>query len=729
MAKRGSKEGKKVRGNPDARTLSPQVKTVTSIAMLEHMGNLLTLIRDAASTQRHHVSRLRMELGLPPNVALPDETGDQDGIQKDYFTTVQPVEGDSDKDRARKEKSCGLLLEEGSVIAGLRIYRTKAGKGEDDDWLAKSIPVEQGKEWIMHNQRLIEERAIYSEMNRQVVTAGAVIGVRTGTDAEGRTNKVRLATSPLKTIACRLMPHEGEILGGELTQDGLARAMDVMKSSFEREIGCEVISIAAHRMRNNDLHIHIQYTMVREVDIGDNAYNRRFRPWERAWTEAAEKSLIAEGKNVSPASLGKRKKVLEETGMVPPRPSRLRLEKQKGLRKLHNKTSQLGYSFKFKLNLLRAAEAFPEEHEIAAKVARQGDGAGAFREKILSKSDEQLQAEKIDYWLERRWREAVAAEVSEETRARLPVAALEEARQYAIHGTTQVEAVHLERHREAMTQQLAHSEEQLNKVLKEAAALEKRIADMAAALQRQEERLWEKRQVTADAIRAARKEKRQLERSRARAAQTIRKFRAGKRASNQALDQRVAEVETQKSAIPDLERAAEVRGVRGAFEAVFPGQKSKTDTAEGITREIRTKITGLREDTISKAKADADVIRKEAKDDAVDIRKNLAKRMRGMRTKMIGRDRARTRDLAVMVLGADRVETLTKSGTNLFEPIQKRLEWFRATLSVFSGLMDAAPPKGGPKTLAGQLVLRLKKLMASPHGEPISKDLDQGPKI
>jgi len=26
-------------------------------------------------------------------------------------------------------------------------------------------------------------------------------------------------------------------------------------------------------------------------------------------------------------------------------------------------------------------------------------------------------------------------------------------------------------------------------------------------------------------------------------------------------------------------------------------------------------------------------------------------------------------------------------------------------------------------------VLRLKKLMASPHGEPISKDLDQGPKI
>jgi len=544
MAKRGSKEGKKVRGNTDARTLSPQIKTVTSIAMLEHMGLLHTLLRDAASTQRFHVARLRKELGLPSNVGLPDEIGDQDGISRDYFTSFLPVDGDSEEYRAKKEAACGLLLEEGSVIAGLRIYRTKAGKDEGDDWLAKSIPVDQGQEWVQYNERLIEARSTYWEMNRQIVTAGAVMGVRTGKDAEGRTNKIRLATSPMKTIACRLMPHEAKILGGELTQDGLARAMDAMKSNIEREIGCEVISMAAHRMRNNDLHIHIQYTMVREVDIGDNAYTRRLRPWERAWTEAAKQSLIAEGKNVTPASLGKRKKVLEETGKVPPRPSRLRLEKQKGLRKLHNKTSQLGYSFKFKLNLLRAAEAFPAEQEIAVKVARHGDGAGDFQKKILSKSDEQLQAEKIDYWLERRWREAVAAEVSEETRARLPAAALEEARQYAIHGTTQVEAIHLDRHREATAKQLADSEKQLARILEEAADLETRMADLAADLREQ----------------------------------------------NDALDQRILDVENRENSVSQSENDAELRGVRAAFGKLFPESAPVADTTEGIVEEIKIGI-------------------------------------------------------------------------------------------------------------------------------------------
>ncbi|MBK1815753.1 hypothetical protein JIN84_09000 [Luteolibacter yonseiensis] len=543
MKRKGPDKGSKVRGNPNGKTLSPTSKTVTSEDMLEHMGIVLRLMKDAASTQRHHVSRLRKELGLPPNAALPDAVGDKDGHSRDYFPTVPEIDGDTLKDVERKEAACGLLLEEGSVIAGLRIYRAKAGSGEDDAWLAKSIPVEGGREWVNHNKKLIKERATYSELNRLIVTAGEAIGERKGEDVGRRKEKIRYATSPLKTITARLMPHEAEILFGSLSGNGLDRAMDSLKKDFEHEIGCEVASMAVHRMRNNDLHVHVQYTMVLEVEMPKKAYGPLKNEWEKKAVDCARQSLFAEGKRDFPAAVGKRKKLLIEQGVIPPPPKRTRFEKQKGNRNLKT-NSLLGYSFKFKLNMLRAAQAFPEETELAEKIAQRGDKKGDFRDKFLFRTDEEIQAERLDYWLERRWRESVAAEVPEEIRARLPAAALEEARKYAIHGTTQVEAFHLELHRDATEKQLVDSETQLTRILDEAADLEIRMANLAAELQRQ----------------------------------------------NLALDQRVIEVEGRENSVLQSENDAELRGVRAAFGKLFPESAPVANTPEGIIEEIKIGI-------------------------------------------------------------------------------------------------------------------------------------------
>jgi hypothetical protein len=543
MERKGPDKGTKVRGNPNARTLSPTAKSVTSEDMLEHMGILLRLMKDAASTQRHHVSKLRKELGLPPNAALPDEIGDRDGQSRDYFPEVPEVNGDTPKDVARKEAMCGLLLEKDSVIASLRIYRSKPGIGTDDAWLAKSIPVENGREWVNHNKSLIRERATYSELNRLIVTAGEAMGERKGKDLDKRKDKMRYATSPLKTITARLMPHEAEILFGSLSADGLDRAMDSLKEKFESEIGCEVASMAVHRMRNNDLHVHVQYTMVLEVEMSKKAYGSLKNEWEKKALDCARQSLLDEGKRDFPAAVGKRKKLLIQQGAIPAAPKRTRFEKQKGKRNLKT-NSLLGYSFKFKLNMLRGAQAFPEEAKLAEEIAQRGDKKGHFKDKFLFRTDDEIQAERLDYWLERRWREAVAAEVPDEIRAQLPAAALKEARQYAIHGTTQVEAIHLERHREATTKQLADSEKQLATILEEAADLETRMADLAADLRKQ----------------------------------------------NDALDQRILDVEGRENSVYQSENDAELRGVRAAFGKLFPESASVADTPEGIVEEIKIGI-------------------------------------------------------------------------------------------------------------------------------------------
>ena len=420
--------------------------------------------------ERNHVAMLRDKMHLPPLPTAIPQPGDDDG--KSFVYDVDSG-----------------LMATGDQIVGLRIYQ----RGEPP----KSLSLEEGEAWVNFNLDLIEQRGTYRDFNRKIVTLGEVIRTRTGADAKRRKKKNRLGASPLRTIAVRLMPHEARAAGRALTSAQLERAMDRTIVALEKALGCEVVSAAVHRMKDSDLHIHIQYTMVQAIDPPKPNLKQDMREWRDAAAVIARASLEAEGHKVSSSSIGKRIKELKAEGRIPPEPTEPKkipsgetiYKKLKGLRSLNN-DAILGYSFKFKLNLVRSieeaqslflgkagqAEMVKSLEMLKNSVTAHNDGKDQNFGKMAAQSDDFLEAKYIDVWLERQWRLAVVELLPDPEREKLPATAIEEARNYAAHGTTRVEQSHLDAHNEDVAARLAAAEAKVKRTEESLVKFEKHIA-------------------------------------------------------------------------------------------------------------------------------------------------------------------------------------------------------------------------------------------------------------
>jgi hypothetical protein len=428
--------------------------------------------------ERKHVARLREEMHLPPLPTAIPQPGDDDGKSLVY------------------DVDSGLMAT-GDQIVGLRIYQRGAPP--------KSLSLEEGEAWVNYNLDVMAQRGTYRDINRKIVSIGELIRTRTGDDAKRRKKKDRLAASPLRTIAVRLMPHEARAAGKTLTPAQLDRAMDRTIKALEEALGCEVVSAAVHRMKDSDLHIHIQYTMVQAVEPPKPNLKRDLREWRDAASATATASLVADCFKVSSSSIGKRIKELKAAGKLPPEPTEPSevpcgetiYKKMKGLRSLNNNTI-LGYSFKFKLNLVRCieeaqilfagtagqADMVKSLEMLKNSVTARNDGRDQNFRKTAAQADEILEAKYMDVWLERQWRSAVVDLLPDAEREKLPAAAIGEARNYAMHGTTRVEQSHLDAHNKDVAERLASAEAKVKRTEEALVRFERKIAEVTERFER-----------------------------------------------------------------------------------------------------------------------------------------------------------------------------------------------------------------------------------------------------
>ncbi len=219
--------------------------------------------------------------------------------------------------------------------------------------------------------------------------------------------------------------------------------MDATVAEFEKATDCEVVTAAAHRMSETDCHIHIQYTMVQALEETKTMLGRRMRPWKELASKMARESLAADDiSNPAPAAIGARKNQLIASGLLSPPPEAgLEYCKLAGLRNLGD-GAILGYSFRQKLNLVRAAEAGGEAG-LGKEVTKRNDSRGRF-EPIAKMDDANLDAKYLDLWLERVWRQNVTSRLPETSRAKLIADGVKAARNYAKFGTSLVEKTHIE---------------------------------------------------------------------------------------------------------------------------------------------------------------------------------------------------------------------------------------------------------------------------------------------
>jgi len=491
-SKRGPAKGKKVRGNSNARALSAPSKVISGIAALEHMGLVLKLLRDSLGSEMSYVARIRREMGLPKLSTAELNPADDDGKSMIYDGTLMVASGDK--------------------IVALRTYRW--------GFPPESIPIEEGDRWVAHNMNLILERETHADIGGKIVTMGQVIGKRknwtnpkTG-KTENRKDLNRIASSPLRSVVVRLMPHEARAAGEWMTGPQLERAIDQTVADIEKALGCEVVSAAAHRMKDFDLHIHIQYTMVlclpaqSPEDVLRESLRHSLDKWEKIAVVAAKSSLESEGRAAFPSAIGKRIRVLTQAGELPPKPTeesearRLlelpatpipqKYKKFDGLRSLNNKTI-LGYSLKHKLNMVRELEAAQKSaagnEEIVAglenlrqRVIDHRDGKKKTRE-LVPMPDATLDAMYFDLWLERQWRMAVVAQLPAAEQKKLPAAAVADANNYVVFGTTRVEQGHLDRHNADVAERLKAAESAMAKTKETIAEIEKRIIEETARLE------------------------------------------------------------------------------------------------------------------------------------------------------------------------------------------------------------------------------------------------------
>lgn len=499
-SKKGPPIGAKVRQNADAKSLSPVMKFLTGIGMLEHMGILQKLKDDHLATITSKIKKLRETVGLPP--LPPIEVDEEEKILlNDGKSFVYPLGGGFVMDSLSDE------------IVALRIYQ------RDRD--PERISVSEGKRWVEHNDKLIITRSKYREIGGEIVEMGKVYATRKPIGKDGKPKKDaqrrakdklnRKGSSPMLSITLRLMPHEAKAVGdagwvGEFTDDKLGDAIDRTVKAFEKEVGCEVVSVAVHRMRNSDLHIHIQYTMVLPVDRDEKFLKQAIKDWRSAAAQKARAALLSEKCTAAPATIGKRIKEMVEKKEIDPQPTKVSgdfetiYKKEVGLRKLGNEVI-LGYSLKYKLNLVRMIEralenqkADPETLDDLVKlrsaVVSKCDRNDGFRYKAAT-SDDILDKKYLDLWLERQWRSNVVAELPESAKKELIAAAIKDARRYAEVGSTrEAGQYYLDyQHHADVVKRLKEAEEAIKATTEEIEKIERKIKEFQGAFKEESLRL------------------------------------------------------------------------------------------------------------------------------------------------------------------------------------------------------------------------------------------------
>jgi hypothetical protein len=485
---KGPAKGTKVRQNKDARTLSSTSKLVTGIGMLEHMGMLQTLKKDHLAALAMQIKQLRKAMKWPP---LPPLDEDEEG-------KVLDADGKSLVYLPGTTLAMFTLSDE---IVALRIYQ----KGSPPE----RVPVSEGQRWVDHNENLLDARWNYRENTGQIVTVGEEYAERHIIGKDGKPTKdgllrstdklKRKGASPMRSITLRLMPHEARAVGeegfaGQLTDAQLDRAIDRTVQEFEAKVGCEVVSAAVHRMRDSDLHIHIQYTMVLPVDRDEKQLKQAIANWHSEASEKARVSLEAENRRAVPAAVGKRIKEMVAKNQLDPEPTEVPADfekiyqKRTALRSLNNKAI-LGYSLRFKLNLTRAIETargkVGENHEsperleeLRQQVISKYDRNNGFRFKAAM-SDEFLEKQYLDVWLERQWRSNVVDELPASAKEKLIAAGVKDARKYVEEGSTrEAGQSFLYRHNADVAKRLIEAEEAVMATTQEIEKIEAKIKEI-----------------------------------------------------------------------------------------------------------------------------------------------------------------------------------------------------------------------------------------------------------
>jgi len=400
-------------------------KTVESNEADDHLGREDRLRKDAVIQTKRHTNKVRKQKGLPPH------------------QVVDPVIGEGTTDEIENNRTIGdgedaELVAGGQLIVGIRGYSAGIGRSL------------KGDEVVAIHRRIRRERSCFRDLNGVKVAVGEVIPRFDTTEDDSnqkrnsRKEKTRRIPGVLKSIMVRLMPAEAEAVGeAGMNCNQVEVAMDRTVEAFENMTGSEVVSAVAHRMSKTDLHIHIQYTQVLQQLETPHMLGRRLKPWKQEASKRARESLLADGVlDPSPAQIGARKKKLVAAGLlVPPPEAGIEYRKVAGKRDLGD-GAILGYSFRQKLNLVRAAEVGGDQ-ALANQVASRNDERWGRFTPIAKRPDVELEAKYLDLWLERIWRGNITSLLPQDYRDRLVLAGVEAAKNYANFGSSIVEETHI----------------------------------------------------------------------------------------------------------------------------------------------------------------------------------------------------------------------------------------------------------------------------------------------
>lgn len=397
--------------------MSDSSKTLGSEKSDDHMGKKKTLSKDATNGNLEHINLIRRDKGLPE---------------------LDSTKPDNEESKALEEGMDDLALRDGELIECERIYsRTTGG-------MTVGRPCTED-EFVASHRKVRRERSTYRELDGRMAVSGKVYSERKGEDfVKGkRKSKTRKGVCPLRTIMVRAMPHEGIAAGERMTKKALSRAVDHAAIAFAKATGAEIVTAAAHRMSGHDLHIHLQYTMVQAFEEPSKTFAARHNKWKKAGVEMACAELIAEGtRKPHNRTIGVRRKKLIEEGKLDLEPVRaMEFRKIPGLRSIGD-DAILGYTFRNKVNLVRAAEA-GEDPELPGRVAAKRDERGRFRE-LVKNSGRTLEKKYLDLWFEGVWRSALRDQLPVDAQKEMVDAGVEAARDYVILGTTAVEPTHVE---------------------------------------------------------------------------------------------------------------------------------------------------------------------------------------------------------------------------------------------------------------------------------------------
>jgi hypothetical protein len=361
----------------------------------DHLGRELKLRKDSLAQTKNHTNKVRAQKGLPA-ILISDPaigTGSADDVGSIPFDEAGDLE----------------LVRNAGLIVGLRAYSGDAGERIGEE------------EFVAIHRRVRRERVRYRELNGVMVALGETVPRFDATKKDKNTNKkirnkeTRYVPGILRSIMVRLMPTEAVAVGESgMTRNNVEAAMDKTVAAFEQATGCQVVTAVTHRMSVTDLHIHIQYTQVLPFTETSRMLGRRLKPWKVEASRKAKESLRADGiAHPAPAQVGARKKKLIAEGLIPAPPQAgIEFRKVAGARDLGD-GAILGYSFRQKLNLVRAAE-LGGEVELAHEVARRNDERWGRFTPIATRPDEELDAKYLDLWLERHWRQNITSQLPED---------------------------------------------------------------------------------------------------------------------------------------------------------------------------------------------------------------------------------------------------------------------------------------------------------------------------